>query len=174
MTSGGLSIYATVDKDVQDTMESVFENSSNFPSISEDGVKPQAAMMVVDPKTGHILGVVGGRGERPRVWCSTAQRSPSVRRVPRSSRWRPMRPALDQGLITPYSVLTDMPVFNNNGKAWPRNENRTYAGQTTIMQAVADSTNTIAVNVMDKLTPQSAYNFLTEKLGFTSLSKERY
>ena len=80
-------------------------------------------------------------------------------------------PALDQGLITPYSVLTDMPVFNNNGKAWPRNENRTYAGQTTIMQAVADSTNTIAVNVMDKLTPQSAYNFLTQKLGFTSLSK---
>lgn len=66
VTSGGLSIYATVDKDVQDTMESVFENSSNFPSISEDGVKPQAAMMVVDPKTGHILGVVGGRRRKDR------------------------------------------------------------------------------------------------------------
>lgn len=171
VTSGGLSIYATVDKDVQDTMESVFENSSNFPSISEDGVKPQAAMMVVDPKTGHILGVVGGRGEK--TASLVLNRATQSKRSPGSS-LKPLAtyaPALDQGLITPYSVLTDMPVFNNNGKAWPRNENRTYAGQTTIMQAVADSTNTIAVSVMDKLTPQSAYNFLTEKLGFTSLSK---
>lgn len=171
VTSGGLSIYATVDKDVQDTMESVFENSSNFPSISEDGVKPQAAMMVVDPKTGHILGVVGGRGEKTE--SLVLNRATQSKRSPGSS-LKPLAtyaPALDQGLITPYSVLTDMPVFNNNGKAWPRNENRTYAGQTTIMQAVADSTNTIAVSVMDKLTPQSAYNFLTEKLGFKSLSK---
>lgn len=171
VTSGGLSIYATVDKDVQDTMESVFENSSNFPSISEDGVKPQAAMMVVDPKTGHILGVVGGRGEKTE--SLVLNRATQSKRSPGSS-LKPLAtyaPALDQGLITPYSVLTDMPVFNNNGKAWPRNENRTYAGQTTIMQAVADSTNTIAVNVIDKLTPQSAYNFLTQKLGFTSLSK---
>ena len=171
VTSGGLSIYATVDKDVQDTMESVFENSSNFPSISEDGVKPQAAMMVVDPKTGHILGVVGGRGEKTE--SLVLNRATQSKRSPGSS-LKPLAtyaPALDQGLITPYSVLTDMPVFNNNGKAWPRNENRTYAGQTTIMQAVADSTNTIAVNVINKLTPQSAYNFLTQKLGFTSLSK---
>ena len=171
VTSGGLSIYATVDKDVQDTMESVFENGSNFPSISEDGVKPQAAMMVVDPKTGHILGVVGGRGEKTE--SLVLNRATQSKRSPGSS-LKPLAtyaPALDQGLITPYSVLTDMPVFNNNGKAWPRNENRTYAGQTTIMQAVADSTNTIAVNVINKLTPQSAYNFLTQKLGFTSLSK---
>ena len=171
VTSGGLSIYATVDKDVQDTMESVFENSSNFPSISEDGVKPQAAMMVVDPKTGPILGGVGGRGEKTE--SLVLNRATQSKRSPGSS-LKPLAtyaPALDQGLITPYSVLTDMPVFNNNGKAWPRNENRTYAGQTTIMQAVADSTNTIAVSVMDKLTPQSAYNFLTEKLGFKSLSK---
>ncbi len=171
VTSGGLSIYATVDKNVQDTMESVFEDSSNFPSISEDGSKPQAAMMVVDPQTGHILGVVGGRGEKNE--SLVLNRATQSKRSPGSS-LKPLAtyaPALDQGLITPYSVLTDMPLFNNDGKAWPRNENRTYAGQTTIMQAVADSTNTIAVGVMDKLTPQSAYNFLTEKLGFKSLSK---
>ena len=127
--------------------------------------------MVVDPKTGHILGVVGGRGEKTE--SLVLNRATQSKRSPGSS-LKPLAtyaPALDQGLITPYSVLTDMPVFNNNGKAWPRNENRTYAGQTTIMQAVADSTNTIAVSVMDKLTPQSAYNFLTEKLGFKSLSK---
>ena len=171
VTSGGLSIYATVDKNVQDTMESVFEDSSNFPCISEDGSKPQAAMMVVDPQTGHILGVVGGRGEKNE--SLVLNRATQSKRSPGSS-LKPLAtyaPALDQGLITPYSVLTDMPLFNNDGKAWPRNENRTYAGQTTIMQAVADSTNTIAVGVMDKLTPQSAYNFLTEKLGFKSLSK---
>ena len=116
-------------------------------------------------------GVVGGRGEKTE--SLVLNRATQSKRSPGSS-LKPLAtyaPALDQGLITPYSVLTDMPVFNNNGKAWPRNENRTYAGQTTIMQAVADSTNTIAVNVINKLTPQSAYNFLTEKLGFKSLSK---
>ncbi len=79
-------------------------------------------------------------------------------------------PAIDQKLITPYSVVTDMPVFNLEGSAWPRNENRRYDGQTTIMQGVADSTNTVAVQVLKMLTPQAAYNFMTEKLGFTTLS----
>ena len=171
-TSGGLSIYATVDLDVQETMEDVYEDSSNFPNISEDGEQPQSAMIVLDPTNGHILGVVGGRGEKTdslvlnRATQST--RSPGSSIKPIST----YAPAIDQKLITPYSVVTDMPVFNNDGSAWPRNENRTYAGQTTIMEGVADSTNTVAVQVLKMLTPQSAYNFMTEKLGFTTLEDD--
>ena len=64
VNSGGLSIYSTVDMDVQETMESVYEDSSNFPSISENGMRPESAMMVLDPTNGQIRGVVGGRGEK--------------------------------------------------------------------------------------------------------------
>ena len=169
VTSGGLSIYATVDMDVQETLEDVYEDSSNFPSISEDGVRPESAMIVLDPTNGQIRGVVGGRGEK--TDSLVLNRATQSKRSPGSS-IKPIStyaPAIDQGLITPYSVVTDMPVFNNSGTAWPRNENRCYDGQTTIMQGVADSTNTVAVQVLKMLTPQSAYNFLTEKLGFTTL-----
>ncbi len=167
VTSGGLSIYSTVDVDVQETMESVFEDDSNFPSISEDGVLPQAAMMVLDPTNGYILGVVGGRGEKTE--SLVLNRATQSRRSPGSS-IKPLStyaPAIDQGLITPYSVVTDMPVFEVDGSAWPSNENNTYKGQTTIMNGVAASTNTVAVQVLKMLTPQSSYEFLTEKLGFT-------
>ncbi len=172
VTSGGLSIYATVDMDVQETMESVFNDSDNFPDISEgeDGeILPEAAMIVLEPTTGHILGVVGGRGEK--TDSLVLNRATQSKRSPGSA-IKPLSvyaPAIDQGLITPYSVVTDMPVFNNDGSAWPRNENRTYAGQTTIMDGVAQSTNTVAVQVLKLLTPQSAFQFLTEKLGFDSL-----
>ena len=170
VNSGGLSIYSTVDMDVQETMESVYEDSSNFPSISENGMRPESAMMVLDPTNGQIRGVVGGRGEKTE--SLVLNRATQSKRSPGSS-IKPLSvyaPAIDQKLITPYSVVTDMPVFNLEGSAWPRNENRRYDGQTTIMQGVADSTNTVAVQVLKMLTPQAAYNFMTEKLGFTNLS----
>lgn len=171
VNSGGLSIYSTVDMDVQETMESVYEDSSNFPSISENGVRPESAMIVLDPTNGQIRGVVGGRGEKTE--SLVFNRATQSKRAPGSS-VKPLSiyaPALDQKLITPYSVVTDMPVFNLEGSAWPRNENRRYDGQTTIMQGVADSTNTVAVQVLKMLTPQASYNFMTDKLGFTTLSK---
>lgn len=169
VTSGGLSIYATVDMDVQQTMEEVFEDADNFPNISEDGEQPQAAMIVLDPTNGQIRGVVGGRGEKTE--SLVLNRATQSRRSPGSS-IKPLSiytPAIDQGLVTPYSVVTDMPVMEVDGNPWPRNENRRYDGQTTIMQGVADSTNTVAVQVLQMLTPQSAYNYLTDKLGFSTL-----
>lgn len=169
VTSGGLSIYATVDMDVQKTVEDVFEDDDNFPNISEDGEKPQAAMIVLDPTNGYIRGVVGGRGEKTE--SLVLNRATQSKRSPGSS-VKPLSiyaPAIDQGLVTPYSVVTDMPVMELDGNPWPRNENRRYDGQTTIMQGVADSTNTVAVQVLNMLTPQSAYNFLTDKLGFSTL-----
>ncbi|MDO4286902.1 MAG: PBP1A family penicillin-binding protein [Eubacteriales bacterium] len=173
VTSGGLSIYSTVDMHVQNIMEEVFEDDDNFPNISEDGIDPQAAMIVVDPTNGHIRGVVGGRGEKTESLvlnrATQSTRSPGSSIKPLST----YAPAIDQGLITPYSVVTDMPVFEIDDSPWPRNENRTYDGQTTIMDGVAQSTNTVAVQVLKMLTPQSAYNFLTDKLGFTTLSENR-
>ena len=168
VTSGGLSIYATVDMDVQETMEEVFEDDDNFPNISEGDEEPQAAMIVLDPTNGHIRGVVGGRGEKTE--SLVLNRATQSRRSPGSS-IKPLSiytPAIDQGLVTPYTVVTDMPVMELDGNPWPRNENRTYAGQTTIMEGVADSTNTVAVQVLKMLTPQSAYNFMTDKLGFST------
>ncbi|MGN1015036.1 MAG: transglycosylase domain-containing protein [Butyricicoccus sp.] len=170
---GGLSIYSTIDLDVQSVLDSVYENSDYFPYVTDsDGTPLQSAMIVLDPKNGNILGVVGGRGEKTEsLALNRATQSP---RSPGSS-IKPIStyaPALDAKLITPYSTVTDMPVFEYNDSPWPKNENWRYTGQTTIMDGVAKSTNTVAVQVMKKLTPDSAFDFLTEKLGVTTLSEE--
>lgn len=170
VTGGGLSIYTTVDLDVQHTLESVYERSENFPQATDkDGEQVESAMIVLDPKTGNILGVVGGRGKKDD--SLVLNRATQTPRSPGST-IKPLSvyaPALDAKLITPYTAITDMPAFADDGNAWPKNENRVYSGQMTVMNGVAKSTNTIAVNVLKKLTLDSSYDFMTQKLGFTSL-----
>ena len=162
-----------MDLQVQKTLENVYENDANFPYVyDDDGVPLQSAMVVLDPKNGNVLGIVGGRGKKTE--SLVLNRATQTTRGPGSS-MKPLStyaPAIDAGLITPYSTTTDMPVFEYQGKAWPKNENWTYAGQTTIMDGVAKSTNTVAVQVLKMLTPESSYEFLTQKLTFKSLDEE--
>ena len=77
--NGGLKIYATIDPDVQEVMEDVYENEANFPRVSGEE-KPQSAMVVLDPQTGGIVGTVGGIGEKSgdRIWnyASMSYRQP--------------------------------------------------------------------------------------------------
>lgn len=167
---GGLSIYSTVDMDIQEIMEDVYENNANFPYISQGDQRPESAMMIMDPETGYIRGVVGGRGEKKE--SRVLNRATQSLRSPGSS-FKPLAvyaPATDAGIITPYSVYKDAPVMQINGRGWPRNESRTYSyASTTVRVGVAKSLNTIAVGVLEDLTPEASFEFLTKKLGFTSL-----
>lgn len=60
--SGGLKIVSTENPIVQSAMEEVFTDENCFPKTN--GIPPQSAMVVMDPHTGYVLGVVGGRGEK--------------------------------------------------------------------------------------------------------------
>ena len=62
--TGGLKIYSTIDPKIQNALDSVFSNDKNFPP-SSDEIQPEAAMIVIDPYTGQIKGIVGGRGKKP-------------------------------------------------------------------------------------------------------------
>ena len=57
---GGLEIYIQVDLEIQAIMEEYYENTANF--ISGDGA--QSSMIIIDPLSGDILGVVGAIGEK--------------------------------------------------------------------------------------------------------------
>ncbi|MBR4173219.1 MAG: transglycosylase domain-containing protein, partial [Clostridia bacterium] len=58
---GGLKIYTTMDYDIQAAMESVYADTSNFPGASSG---TQSAMVIIDPYTGQIKGMVGGIGRK--------------------------------------------------------------------------------------------------------------
>ena len=63
--TGGLRIVATIDPEIQAAMDAVFTDLDNFPGVlGKDGTMPQAAMVIMDPYTGEVKALYGGRGEK--------------------------------------------------------------------------------------------------------------
>ncbi len=164
--SGGLQIYASVDMDVQKIMEDVYENSGNFPRFSGDS-QPESAMVVLDPYTGHVAGIVGGRGEK--AARRTLNRATHSLRQP-GSVIKPIAvyaPAIEYGHITPNSTVIDAPITINGWS--PQNAGGGFSGAVSVRTAVARSLNIPAVKILDKMTIDTSFNFLTQNLKITSL-----
>ena len=168
--SGGLEITVTMDPEIQGILEDVFEDMSSFQMV-DDGIQPQSAMVIMDPYTGDVLGLVGGRGEKTgklelnRATASTRQVGSSIKPL------TVYAPAMDLGIINYSTVLDDSPVYMEKmHKYWPGNAPSTYQGLITANEAVMRSKNTIAVKlVKDELTPEYSYNFAKNKLHISSL-----
>ena len=100
--TGGYIIHTTMDPAVQGRMEEVFNNDSNFPNESI-----QAAMVVTDPETGEIRGIMGGRHQEAARELNRATQS---YRQPGSS-FKPIAvyaPAFEAG-YGPGTVVDDYP-----------------------------------------------------------------
>ena len=165
LSSGGLSIYTCVNPEVQAIAEEIYGNIENLDYVSKkSGQRLQSAITIIDNETGDVAGIEGRIGEKTgnRVLSLATDGS----RQPGSS-IKPLSvygPALDMGIITPYSVIDDYPHHIEGGKAWPVNVDGRYRGRVTVQQAVAQSYNTVAVRVVaDLLSPQNSYNYMEEK-----------
>jgi penicillin-binding protein 1A len=164
--TGGLKIYATIDADVQEAIDVVFQNSKNFPA-SKKSYDPESAMVVMDPSTGAIKGIVGGRGEKKAD--RTLNRATQSYRQPGST-MKPIgvyAPAIELGLIKPNSVYVDKAVTYGNWS--PKNYYSGFRGSMTIRHAIEQSVNTVAVQVLEKMGLEPSFSFLKNKLGVTSL-----
>lgn len=167
--SGGYSIYATIDPEVQETLESVYENELNIPETTGTWQDLQSAMVVTDNETGDIVGLVGGLGKK--TGSLTFSRATQSYLSP-GSIIKPITVyalALEEGLITPQTVYDDTPFTTYYNSGWPKNVNNLYRGLTTIETAMAESTNTVAVKVLDDLGLRKSYVFATETMGLTGL-----
>lgn len=163
---GGLKIYTTMDPKVQDAMETVFENNRNFPGANGAN-GPQSAMIVIDPYTGHIKGVVGGRGEK--TGNRVLNRATQTIRQPGSS-IKPVSvyaPAIEYGIITPATIVDDSPLTIGDWSV--RNSDGKFMGKITARVALEKSRNVPVVRILDKLTVDKSFDFMTENLGFTTL-----
>lgn len=170
--SGGLQIYVTMDQNIQKIMDEVYENPDSFPTLKGD-IQPESAMVIIDPYTGAVLGMVGGRGEK--TADRTLNRATQTYRAPGSS-IKPISvyaPAIENDLITYGMVMDDTPAMMLGSSPWPKNYYSGYRGLMTIKKAVQLSVNTIPVKIMQMLTPQKSYEFMTEKLGITSLVEKQ-
>lgn len=170
--SGGYSIYATIDPAVQAALESTYENELNIPATTGTWQTLQSAMVVIDNETGDIAGLVGGLGEK--TGSLTFSRATQSYLSP-GSIIKPLSVyalALEEGLISPQTVYDDTPFTTYNNLPWPKNNNGVYHGLTTIETAMAESTNTVAVKVLDDLGLRKSFVYATETMGLTGLVEE--
>ena len=165
---GGLEIYIQIDLEIQEIMEEYYENTANF--LSGEGA--QSSMIIIDPQSGDILGVVGAIGEktanRIQNYATDTLRSPGSTIKPLSV----YAPALERGVITYASVYDDTPYSFENGKAWPKNANGIYHGLSTMSYAVANSTNTIPLKILDELGLSHSFYFLRDYLHLDNLIEQ--
>lgn len=173
--NGGYKIYATIDTDIQDVMESVYLNQKTYFSqrSSEDkSIYVQSAMTIMD-YNGNIKGIVGGVGEKTvNRGLNRAIDSP---RQPGST----MKPlgvyvqAIDNGQISYSTMIEDKPLekYYKDGKKGPKEWYGYYAGNMTVAKALERSANTIPCWILkDKVGIENSYNFLTQKLNFKYLN----
>ena len=163
--SGGLQIYTTIDRKLQNKVDAIYSNDKHFPSHGT-GVQVQSAVTVIDQSTGNIVAIHGGRGEKGPL---DFNRATMALRQPGSS-IKPLSAysiALDKGLINYSTTLDDTPFRNG----WPNNANRAYEGLVTVSHAVKMSKNTIAVKVVDLLGVNTVYDFMVNKFRFSTLEE---
>lgn len=165
--NGGLKIYSTVDPMIQNVMEDYYEDNSNFPGYGSE-VQPQSAMVITDPHTGEIKGIVGGRGKKDRN--RGLNRATQSRRQPGSS-IKPIAvyaPAIDQSVITQSTTVDDSPLEIGDWR--PKNSGGNFRGLTTVRTAVTHSYNIPAVRVLEELTVNKSFEYMKERLHMTSIS----
>lgn len=151
---GGLKIYAAVDLDVQKILEDAYKNRTGFPYANKDeyGQLPDSSMVVMDYQ-GRIVGLVGGTGKKTANRAYNRATDPRAKRQPGSS-IKPLAvyaPAIDQGLVTPSSLILDKALEKyNNGKDWPQNFNGDHGSEEylTVEEALVRSLNTIPVRIL--------------------------
>lgn len=170
--TGGLQIYTCMDPDVQNILENIYENDAkNLPSAS-DGLQPESAMIVIDPYTNDVLGLVGGRGTKSQN--RILNRATQAKR-PSGSCIKPLSvygPAIDMGIATMGTAYDDSPVrfVGEKGKtAWPHNLPDVYNGMTPVYDALRRSVNTIAVRMLEDVGVDYSFNFLKNTLHMDSV-----
>lgn len=165
---GGLTIHSTQDSKLQDKMEDVLvDNASTYQKKSQKTKAiSQAAMAVIDNKTGYVVGVVGELGKKTtsrglnRATQSVRQTGSSIKPI------ADLVPAIEEKLITPGTVYNDVATeFENNFK--PKNQGK-FLGYMSVREATSRSQNIPFVKIMAELKTEVARRYMKD-MGISTL-----
>jgi penicillin-binding protein 1B len=180
LSSLGLSIYTTLDTRVQAAAENAVQNGLKrlerlYPAVRRQDSEQQlqAAAIVMQPRTGAILAMVGGRDYS----VSQFNRMTHARRQPGST-FKPFvyLSALDR--FTPISRLSNMPrTIEKNGTIWrPKNFEPDAPPVVTLRSALAHSYNLATIDLALKvglekiLDTTSSFHFSTPLKPYPSIA----
>ncbi|MDU2664605.1 MAG: penicillin-binding transpeptidase domain-containing protein, partial [Clostridium perfringens] len=176
IANGGLKIYTSMNRDLQNNVQKVLDDPNNYKAITsnpneknEDGVyKLQSSATIIDYKTGHVKALVGGRGEQPAMSHNRAYYD--LKSI--GSATKPLTvygPAIDLGLGGAGSVVNDSPLTNKElsstgYKDQPKNEYNSYRGPLTFREAIKISSNLAAIKIANEVGTSNSIAY-GEKLG---------
>ncbi len=144
--SGGLHIFTELNPTIQNSVEEVYQNDKLFPKSQSDQLI-QSGAIFINPKTGGINALVGGRGEHTFLGFN---RATQLKRQPGST-MKPLAvytPALERGYDV-FDRLEDRPL-NIDGYQ-PYNYDKQFRGQVTMYDALVHSYNVPPVWLLNKM-----------------------
>lgn len=176
--NGGYQIYSCIDTEIQEIVDSVYEDYDKLPKAYRNtGKDLQSGIVLMDQRTGEIKALSGGCGEKTINFGlnrATETKRPTGSSIKGIAIYGP---AVEYGLITPstwvYDGDSEQITLVNAPRGWyPNNDSGSNSGLMTISQALTSSVNTVSAQILDKLTPQASYDFLKNRLGIVNLEPE--
>ncbi len=173
---GGLKVYTTIDLNVQNKIRasadiylSDFIKSKTNKKYYKD---LQTAIVVMSPSNGNILGFIGGKNYS---FNNQLNRAYKMRRQIGSS----IKPfvytyGIDTKRITLTTIFTDKIVkYDDHGRVYsPKNYSDKYIGKVFAGEALIKSINTVAVQLLNILTPDEFINNVLNKI-YTGVTIEQ-
>lgn len=160
--SGGLTIYSTQDTKLQNICESEATNSGWY---SDD---QELSVVMTDVSSGAVLAIVGSSHEKDaslaynRATDAVRQPGSTIKVIGEYAA------ALDKEKITLGTVVDDAPYEYSNGTEI-KNSYTNYKGMTTIRDAIAASSNVVALKTYQTAGERSVFEYL-DKFGITTLT----
>ncbi|MBL1228702.1 PBP1A family penicillin-binding protein [Enterococcus sp. BWB1-3] len=148
----GYKIYTALNQSYQQAMDQTYLNEVLFPPNAEDGVQVESGSVALNPKTGGVQAIVGGRGDhvyRGFNFATQTKRSPGSSLKPISV----YTPALEAG-YKPDSILQDQ--LQDYYPA--QNFSRTFSGEVPMYQALGDSLNAPAIWLLNQIGLDKGYD----------------
>lgn len=163
--NGGYTIYTSLDQNQQQQMDAVYSYEGYFETAA-DGVEAQSASIAIDPQSGGVTAVVGGRGEHT---FRGFNRATQMRRQP-GSIIKPLgvyAPALEAGYDIDSTLVDELQTYgaeegDPDSGYTPANVDHTYAGEIPMFQGLAESKNAATVWLLNEIGLRRGYNKLED------------
>lgn len=166
LSTGGYKIYTTQDTEIQDRMEEEYAKDEYIYYARKTGgpkenkAHTQSGMIIIDNKTGYVVGCMGGLGtDVNATGLNRATQSPRQT----GSAIKPLAnviPGLEEGIITAATVYDDRRADFGGGYA-PQNV-ANYRGLTTVRKAIEVSSNVVNMKILSNVGPSTAIKYLQD------------
>ncbi len=181
----GYKIYTTIDPNINETMNNVALNYDKYLETQKYKLKDNdgndveidnmedIGAVLMDNRTGAILGMVGGRDPQN----SKKNKATRMKRQPGST-MKPVLaygPAIEERILQPATVIDDAPLLlkNNGANYYPLNWNNKFQGMITAREALVQSYNIPAIKTYLNVGPEVGLGYLKE-MGVTSIVESDY